>query len=217
MAIDFPSSPSVSQQYTYGGITYEWDGEKWVIYLSTLKWFVSSSPPSNPEVGWGWYDLDSGSFYLYVNDGSSSQWVPTGPAGQSLVDALTSSDIGVSVQGYDADTLKGDVEDQGPLTGGVKVTVKDLSTVSSGTVTPDPGDRPMQKYTNGGAHTLAPHGSNYGNYILEITNNASAGTITTTGWDVVAGDSFDTTNGNKFVCQCIVTADNSLLIVTAMQ
>lgn len=109
-----------------------------------------------------------------------------------------------------------DQEGQGPLVGGTTVTVKDLGTISSGTVTPDPGARPMQKYTNGGAHTLAPSG-NVGAYLLTIVNNASAGAITTSGWTKVAGDSFTTTNTNKFRCHCSIDGDGSLLVVQALQ
>jgi hypothetical protein len=108
-----------------------------------------------------------------------------------------------------------DVEDQ-VLTGGVIVTSKDLGTASSGTVTPDPGDRSIQHYTNGGAHTLAPS-SNVGTTILVITNNASAGAITTSGFTKVVGDAFTTTNGHKFVCNIIISAAGSLLQVQAMQ
>jgi len=46
--------------------------------------------PSEPYVGQVWADLESGKFYLYVDDGGSQQWVqvatapqgPTGPAGE---------------------------------------------------------------------------------------------------------------------------------------
>lgn len=122
--------------------------------------------------------------------------------------------IGTHVQAYDVDTAKLDVENQ-TLAGGAVVTEKNLGTVSSGTTTPDPGDRPMQKYTNGGAHTLAP-GSNVGSYLLTIVNNASAGAITTSGWTKVVG-SFTTTNGHKFRCHCSITGDGSLLSIQAMQ
>lgn len=108
-----------------------------------------------------------------------------------------------------------DIEDQ-TLSGGARVTEKDLGTISSGTVTPDPGDRPMQKYTNGGAHTLAP-GSNVGAYLLTIVNNSSAGAVTTSGWTKVAGGAFTTTNGHKFRCHASVTGDGSLLIIQALQ
>jgi hypothetical protein len=31
MAIDFPASPALNDQYTYQGKTWEWDGEKWIL------------------------------------------------------------------------------------------------------------------------------------------------------------------------------------------
>lgn len=107
------------------------------------------------------------------------------------------------------------VEDQ-ILTDGVIVTSKDLGTIASGTVTPDPGDRPAQHYTNGGAHTLAPS-SNVGSLLLDVTNNASAGAITTSGFTKVSGDLFTTTNGHKFRCHISIGTAGSLLQVKAMQ
>lgn len=133
--------------------------------------------------------------------------------------ALLASDIGVSVQAYDAQTAKLDDADQ-VVTGGARVTSLALnsgSAVTSGTLTPDPGDRPLQHYTNGGAHTLAP-GSNPGSYILDITNNASAGAITTSGWTkVVNSSSLTTTNLHKFRCTCVIGDAGSLLIIQALQ
>lgn len=108
-----------------------------------------------------------------------------------------------------------DAEDQA-LTGGARVTSKDLGTVTSGTLTPDPGDRPLQHYTNNGAHTLAP-GANAGSYLLDITNGASAGALTASGWTKVVGDAFTTTNGHKFRCAASVANGGSLLIVQALQ
>jgi hypothetical protein len=108
-----------------------------------------------------------------------------------------------------------DLEDQ-TLSGGARVTSKSLGTQSSGTLTPDPGDRPMQHYTNGGAHTLAP-GSNVGPYLLDIVNNGSAGAITTSGWTKKTGDSFTTTDGHKFRCHCSVGQEGSHIHVQALQ
>lgn len=108
-----------------------------------------------------------------------------------------------------------DVADQ-VITGGARVTPDtSLGTVTTGTITPDPGDRPLQSYTNGGAHTLAP-GTNNGFYLLDITNNGSAGAITTSGWTKVVG-SFTITNGNKFRCGCSISTAGSLLTIQAMQ
>ncbi len=120
--------------------------------------------------------------------------------------------IGSDVQAYDADTLKGDVENQS-LTGGATVTVKNLGNLSGQTITPDPGDRAIQKITNNGAGTIAPHGSNTGCYLLVVKNASGAGAITTSGWDDVSGDSFDTTTTSEFLCHCTVVGDFSSMTI----
>jgi hypothetical protein len=107
------------------------------------------------------------------------------------------------------------VEDQA-LTGGVIVTSKSLGTITTGTVTPDPGDRPMQHYVNGGAHTLAPS-LNVGSILVDITNDASAGAITTSGFDLVTGDAFTTTDTDAFRCHISIGSAGSLLQVQALQ
>jgi hypothetical protein len=104
------------------------------------------------------------------------------------------------------------------ITGGARVTPLALNSgnpVTTGTLTLDPGDGPLQYYTNGGAHTLAP-GSNTGYIFLDITNNGSAGAITTSGWTKVVG-AFTTTNGHKFRCGASVSNAGSLLTIQAMQ
>lgn len=119
----------------------------------------------------------------------------------------------VAIEGAQIAVLS--VENQ-PLTGGVTVTSKSLGTQTTGTLTLDVGDRPLQHYTNGGAHTLAP-GSVIGSSIIEITNNGSAGSITTSGFTKVSGDSFTTTNAHKFLCTVVVSNSYSLLQVQALQ
>src|SRR4029453_10749980 len=101
------------------------------------------------------------------------------------------------------------------VTGGAGITSKNLGPVTSGTLTPDPAARPMQHYINGGAHTLAPSAT-AGSYLLDVTNGASAGAITTTGWTKVAGDTFDATSGHAFRCYCSIGPAGSLLSVQAM-
>jgi hypothetical protein len=128
--------------------------------------------------------------------------------------SLTRVSAGIAaVEGHQITVM--DTENQ-PLTGGVTVTEKSLGTITTGTTTLDMGDRPMHSYTNGGAHTLAP-GAVIGSTLVAITNNGSAGTITTSGWTKVSGDSFTTTNGHKFLCAASVSAVGSLLTVQAMQ
>lgn len=100
------------------------------------------------------------------------------------------------------------LEDQ-TLTGGARVTVKDLGNTSGNTITPDPGDRAIQKVTNNGAWTLAP-GSNSGCYLLSVINTTGAAVPTTSGFTKVDGV-FDTTTTSKFHCAVTVTSDYSIL------
>ena len=82
------------------------------------------------------------------------------------------------------------------LSGGANVTAL---TQATGNLTIDCGARPLQYITNGGAWTLtAP--ANDGSCILLVTNNASAGAITFSGFSVGAntGDVLTTTNTQKF-------------------
>lgn len=102
-------------------------------------------------------------------------------------------------------------EDQ-TLSGGARVTVKDLGNLSGQSITPDPGDRPIQKITNNGAGSILP-GSNEGSYILQVINTTGAGATTTTGW-TLKGDSFDTTTTSKFLCSCLVTSDIKTMTIT---
>jgi hypothetical protein len=115
--------------------------------------------------------------------------------------ALKASAIGSTVQGYDADTLKADTADT--LTAAYTGTVTDDGTQSSGTYTPTLASGGQHKrIVNGGAFTLAPVTglANDTKVIIdvEITNNSSAGAITTSGFTFVSGDDFDTTDGNSF-------------------
>jgi hypothetical protein len=86
------------------------------------------------------------------------------------------------------------------LSGGANVTSSNQGTKSSGTYTVDCGASPLQFITNGGAFTLAAP-SNDGSCTIQITNNASAGAVTFSGFTVNAsftGGALTTTNTNKF-------------------
>jgi len=89
-------------------------------------------------------------------------------------------------------------------------------TKSSGTFTPVPANGEMQSYTNGGAHTLAPPALS-GTILMTITNDGSAGAITTSGFGDVFGDAFTTTNAHIFMCLIIYDGTNSVLKVKALQ
>jgi hypothetical protein len=90
------------------------------------------------------------------------------------------------------------------------------SIISGGTVTPNVSNGQFQHYINGGAHTLAPP-ANDTVITVQITNNGSAGAITTSGFTRVTGDVFTTTNGHDFICDLRKINGFSQLNITAMQ
>lgn len=117
-------------------------------------------------------------------------------SGVAISAVVVSSDIGSSVQAYDADTLKADTADV--LTAGFAATVYNAGTQSSGTFTPDEANGNMQRAVNGGAHTLAPP-SNDCTMVIQYTNNGSAGAITTSGFTKVSGITPGTVDGDDFI------------------
>jgi len=102
------------------------------------------------------------------------------------------------------------------LTSGFIQADYDAGTKSSGTFTPDPANGNLQRCVNGGAFTLAPP-SNNTSLQLDITNNGSAGTVTTSGFTKVVGSAFTTTNTNAFRCFISVFNSKTLLNVVALQ
>jgi len=101
------------------------------------------------------------------------------------------------------------------LTLGFTVTSHNSGTKSSGTYTPDPTLGNMQRIINGGAHTLAAP-SNECTMVIQYTNNASAGAITTSGFTKVSG-AFTTTNGDDFMCYITKCNGFSHLNIVALQ
>ena len=125
--------------------------------------------------------------------GNGTNWVAESGATARASLGLT---IGTDVQAYDANTAKLNVEDQ-VLTGGVRVTAKSLTT---GSITLDPGDRPKQYISNAGAFTItAP--SFDGDGTLSIENVTGAGAVSFSGFSATqtnTGDTIATTVGHKY-------------------
>lgn len=86
------------------------------------------------------------------------------------------------------------------ITVGFGVTPYSIGTVSSGTTTLSAANGNYQFYTNNGAHTLAAPSSDCAIDVL-ITNGASAGSITFSGFTVGSstGSALTTTNSSKFI------------------
>jgi len=144
---------------------------------------------ANATAGTDYLAPPSGTALLKANSGGALANATAG------TDYLAPAAIGATVQGYDADTLKADVADV--LTAGFATTPSDEGTKTSGTFTPDEANGNFQYAVNGGAHTLAPPTNNC-SILVQYTNNGSAGTITTSGFTVVTGDTPTTVNGDDF-------------------
>ena len=127
---------------------------------------------------------------------------------------LLASGLGSITQAYNADTLFADATDT--LTAGYSTTPYDAGTQSSGTYTPDEANGAFQYATNNGAHTLAPPTNNC-TLIVQYTNGASAGTVTTSGFTIVNGDTPTTINGDDFFLFIVKNNGFSTLTWKALQ
>lgn len=124
MPIDFPSSPSTNQTYTYGSQTWVYDGAVWNLVPPTVVGptgpagptgpstspttqtgptgppgrasTVGTTGPTAPEQGDLWYDTDDGTLFVYYN----SAWVEAGSSsGMPIVVANTTERPAAPVQG----------------------------------------------------------------------------------------------------------------------
>ncbi len=119
-----------------------------------------------------------------------------------------------SKEAADADILKKDVS--ATLTVGYKSTSYNAGTITSGTLTPAVANGNLQHYTNNGAHTLAPY-ADATTMIIDVTNGASAGVITTSGFNKTTGDTRTSTNGHKFRLFISVANGGSHIHTQALQ
>jgi hypothetical protein len=111
MAIDFPNSPATNDTFTVSGKTWIWTGSVWnTVTSSTIQGptgatgaqgtagsngaqgiagapaiTYSETAPSSPVVGDMWVDSNTGIEYVYVNDGTSSQWVNLSSPGYQTI------------------------------------------------------------------------------------------------------------------------------------
>jgi len=104
------------------------------------------------------------------------------------------------------------------LTGGYTTTADDDGTFTTGTYTPTPAGGNMKRIINGGAFTLAaPTASGDYTLVIQITNNASAGAITLSGFSRSIGNPFTTTNGHDFFVNITKLNGFTLANVVALQ
>jgi len=102
------------------------------------------------------------------------------------------------------------------LAHGYVVRSLDLRTIASGTFRPDPRKRTIAHLIANGAFTFAPQ-TEESVIVVEVTNGASAGAITNSGYTKVGGDSYTTTNGNKYLFVSTRSRNYSYLNIVALQ
>ncbi len=120
--------------------------------------------------------------------------------------------LSIATNGVTADKLA-----NGNLAVGFTASVVDDGTKSSGTYTPNTTGGNFRKITNGGAHTIAAP-ANDGTIIIKVTNNASAGAITFSGFAKVDQSSvLTTTNGHIFFLYITRVDATSHVSVRALQ
>lgn len=167
---------------------------------------------------------------------SAAQWGYLGGAGAYAATLLTPADeaafkaavnleagtdfysisaADAAFEAADADILKADVGDQ--LAAGYTSDDFAHGTISSGTVTPAPAtsQENFQTLTANGAFTLAPP-ANSCSVIIHVTNGASAGAITVSGYTLVDGDTYATTNALEWLFYITKINDVSHLTVVAL-
>ena len=136
----------------------------------------------------------------------------------NYVDGVTSN-IQTQLDGkepVDAEILRADTDDN--LTAGYTATADNDGTKSSGTYTPAPSGGNLKYIVNGGAFTLAaPTATGDYTIVIQMTNNASAGAVTASGFNKTVGDDFTTTNGHDFMLFITKINGFKLLAVQALQ
>ncbi|PYF05042.1 hypothetical protein BJ122_102268 [Rhodopseudomonas faecalis] len=102
------------------------------------------------------------------------------------------------------------------LQGGFAATSGDVGSISGGSYKPIPATGNFQHIVNNGAHTLSPPDAP-GSFVVEYTNGASAGALTTSGFAKVTGASYTATAGHKFLMFITRTNSASHLHIQALQ
>lgn len=106
------------------------------------------------------------------------------------------------------------------LTGGFTSANDNDGAKSGGTYTPVVSEGNYKAISNAGAFTLAAPAVSADRgttMLIVVTNNASAGAVTFTGFDAVKGDLLTTTNGHRFLLQIAATDVVKTVSILALQ
>ena len=88
MAITFPASPALNEEWTQAGVTWKWDSQKWVSQSpggggGGASVEVGETPPDPAGASEGdlfWSSTETNLYILYIDD-DGPQWVEASPGG----------------------------------------------------------------------------------------------------------------------------------------
>lgn len=191
MALDFPSSPSIGQHYPASPI-----GGIPTYTWDGEKWTTLGASVGGKNAVWTDGSAPMTGQLTVVNPPVN----PTDAASKAYADTKISTAGGQTT------------------TGGYRFAGYNGGAIVSGTFTPDAYNGNYQYYTNNGAHSLAAPANDCAIDIL-VTNGASAGAITFTGFTVGSstGDALTTANTNKFIISIRRINAVSTYVIKALQ
>lgn len=168
----------------------------------------SATAPTTTYANMIWYDTANNQ--LKKRNEADSAWVILGTVDEANSNFIPNGDIGMSIDVNNTLSIN---------TGsGVTITADDDGTKSSGTYTPTPIGGNMKRIVNGGAFTLAaPTAAGDYTMIIQITNNATAGAVTLSGFSKTSGSAFTTTSGHDFFVYITKCNGFTLANVVALQ
>jgi hypothetical protein len=199
MAMNFPSSPTVGQQWpsppTAGYPVYRWDGTVWSslgVQPGKMPVYTDGSTPMTAQL-------------TLVGDCIN----PTDAADKHYVDSSISSSIATNA------ALKLNVAGGQTITGGFAVTPYNQA---AGSFTPNPFNGNYQYFNNSAAFTLSAPSQDCGIDLL-MTNITGAGAVTFSGFTVGAntGDALTTTVGSRFLISIRRINAISTYVIKALQ
>jgi hypothetical protein len=176
--------------------------------LAIVSQNSSATAPATTFADMLWYD--SANNQLKKRNEADSAWITLGTVNEGAGTFTATGTLGL---GFDVNNTLSINSGSG-----VTSTADDDGTFSSGTYTPTPVGGNMKRIINGGAFTLAvPTASGDYTLVIQITNNATAGAITLSGFNRTTGSSFTTTNGHTFLVFITKCNNIELCNVVAMQ
>lgn len=102
-ALNFPSSPSVNDEYTANGSTWKWDGSTWNLVATKrlTNFIVSETATSKTISSWD---------YIIVTAATQTITLPASPANGDMV-GVSVGDFTDTVVGRNGKTISGVAED----------------------------------------------------------------------------------------------------------